>query len=297
MATGLAQDTQGGNDFMSGTEEESLERRLNDPKVVSGLNRLLDRIDSIAFVVEAFEGFVARGDVIADSLASAVSELKGAQPKGYSSAGPQPSAIMSFVEHAPEMLDTGAKLASISKQAKLDELSESHLVERLTDPQTLAILNQLLDKLPLIAMLTESLDGFIRRGDTIADNVAGVVHDLKLSENAIDFEKLSSLIQTLPKLQQVGEHMLQSGILDEDLPKVIDAGVTMINSGMLDKPVVETLGELGRAGVETFHEVKQQSPPPLGGLWSMLRASRDPDVQKTLGFGFAFAKAFAKHLK
>lgn len=91
--------------------------------------------------------------------------------------------------------------------------------------------------------------------------------------------------------------MLQSGILDEDLPKVVDAGVTMINSGILDKPVVETLGELGRAGVETFREVKQQNPPPLGGLWSMLRASRDPDVQKTLGFGFAFAKAFAKHLK
>jgi uncharacterized protein YjgD (DUF1641 family) len=29
----------------------------------------------------------------------------------------------------------------------------------------------------------------------------------------------------------------------------------------------------------------------------MMRASKDPDVRKSLGFAFAVAKAFAKHLK
>ncbi len=40
---------------------ELLQERLNDPQVAEGLARLLDRVDSVSFAVEAVEGFVARG--------------------------------------------------------------------------------------------------------------------------------------------------------------------------------------------------------------------------------------------
>lgn len=288
MATGLASQP---SVFKPTDTAEKLHRRLEDPKVAEGLNRLLDRVDSIAFAVEAFEGFVARGDVIANSVASAVSEFKSAGGENAES-----GKLVEFLEQAPKMIDTGAKLASVGQQAHLDDLAQSQLVARLTEPQTLALLNQLVDKLPLIAIMVESIEGFVRRGDTIAENVAGMVQELKQSDKKLDIAKIGSFLQNLPKFQEMGEHLLSSSLADDGLPKVIDAGVSMINSGMLDKDVVATLGDLGRATVHTFVEVKNQNPPPVGGLWAMMRASKDPDVQKSVGFFFAFAKAFAKHL-
>ncbi|MFO0939610.1 MAG: DUF1641 domain-containing protein [Pirellulales bacterium] len=289
MASQIA--TQSAGAVSTDVNADCLQRRLSDPKVTQGLNRLLDRVDSIAFAVEAFEGFVARGDVIANSVATAVAEFKTTQEDSG-----QRVSLKEILEQTPEMIDTGKKLASVSKQAHLDDLEESRLLERITQPETLQTLNRLLDKLPIVALLLESLDGFIRRSDTIAENVAGMVHELKLSESKISLEKLISMFQSLPKLQEMGEHLLQSGLADEGLPKVVDAGVSMINSGMLDKDVVAVLGELGRASVHTFVDVKKQNPPPIGGLWSMMKATKDPDVQKSLGFFFAFAKAFSKNL-
>ncbi len=289
MATGLA--NQASATSSPDGAAQQLQERLSDPRIADGLNRLLDRVDTIAFAIEAFEGFVARGEVITNSLASAVSEIKTAERQTGAT-----GQLDALINQAPGLLNTGAKLASVSQQAHLDDLEQSRLVQRLTEPETLAILNNLLDKLPLMAMMIEALDGFVRRGDTIAENVAGIVHELKLNERNFDTDKLVDFLKSLPKLQEMGEHLLNSGLADDGLPKVIDAGVSVINSGMLDKEVVTTLGELGRKAVHTFLEVKQQKPAPIGGLWATLRASKDPDVQKSVGFFFAFAKAFAKHL-
>jgi uncharacterized protein YjgD (DUF1641 family) len=68
----------------------------------------------------------------------------------------------------------------------------------------------------------------------------------------------------------------------------------MLNSGMLDPKVVVTLGELGRLSSETYSEVAGKPVQPVGGLFGLMRATKDPDVQKGLGFAFAFLKAFGK---
>lgn len=47
---------------------EKIQNRLQNLEIADGLTRLLDRIDSIAFAVEAFEGFISRGDTIVESL-------------------------------------------------------------------------------------------------------------------------------------------------------------------------------------------------------------------------------------
>lgn len=51
------------------------------------------------------------------------------------------------------------------------------------------------------------------------------------------------------------------------------------------------------ASNHTYQRVSSQPVAPVVGLFGMMRASKDPDVHKTVGFAFAFAKAFAKHLK
>lgn len=202
-----------------------------------------------------------------------------------------------LIQKAPQLIETGTKLAEAAGAMDVDELARSKVLERLTDPATLETLNQLLDRLPLASFLLESLEGFIGRGETIADNLAGVVGELNLSEPKIDTSQLSSLLEALPKFREAGEKLLDSDLMGDGLPKVIDAGVTMVDSGMLDKEVVGILGDLGKKSAQTYQEVASKPVEPVGGLWATLKATKDPDVQKSVGFFFAFAKAFAKHLK
>lgn len=266
---------------------ERLQQRLNDPEVAAGLSRLLDQLETISFAVESMDGFLRRGEVIADSLSESVGEIKAGNPQ----------LAASLLEKTPRMLQTGAKLADAASEINVDELAKSKVLERLTEPTTLATLNQLLEKLPLIAFVLESLEGFIRRGETIADSLADAIGELKLKERDIDLGKLLPLFEALPKMTAAGQQLLDSNLMTDSLPKVIEAGVTMVDSGMLDENVVRTLGELGRRGVETYNEVTAKPVAPVGGLFATMKATKDPDVQKSLGFFFAFAKAFAKHLK
>ena len=266
---------------------EQLHDRLNDPKVADGLNRLLDQLDLISFAVESVDGFIRRGEVITESVASAVGEMKVLDNEQTAS----------LLQKAPQLMETGTKLAEAAGDMDVDELARSKVLQRLTDPETLDLLNQMLDRLPLAAFLLESLEGFIQRGDTIADNVADMVGALKLSEMKIDPDQLAAFMKTLPQLRAAGEQLLDSHLLGEGLPKAIDAGVSLVESGMLDKEIVDLLGELGRKGADTYREVSSTPVEPIGGLFATLRATKDPDVQKSMGFFFAFAKAFAKHLK
>ncbi len=55
---------------------ELLQQRLNDPLVAKGIARLLDRIESVSFAVEAVEGLVARGEVIIDSITDALTNFE-----------------------------------------------------------------------------------------------------------------------------------------------------------------------------------------------------------------------------
>ncbi len=265
---------------------ELLQQRLNDPHVVQGLTRLLDRLDSIAFAMDAVEGLVARGDVIADSVADAVQEFKHVDGRWTR-----------LFQQAPELLETGAKFAIASRGIDLEEVEKSHLLARLSDPQTLALINKLLDRLPIISLMAESMEELVKRSEVIAENVAGMVHDLKLGEVHFDIEKGKALLDQLGKWQEIGEQVLGSRIAGEDLPKAIEAGANLVDSGMLDPDVVATLGRVGRQAVESYLKVSSRPVQPIGGLWAMLRASKDPDVQKTVGFAVAFAKEFAQHLK
>jgi uncharacterized protein YjgD (DUF1641 family) len=268
---------------LAGTE--LLQQRLQDPRVAEHLSRLLDHIETVSFAVDAVEGFVARSEVIIDSLTDGANELR--QGDGQWAA---------LLKQAPGMVETGARLADATKAIDVEELKRSKILERLSDPETLRQINSLLDRLPLLAFLAESTEGFIRRGETIADNVSGLVADLKLDESSLNADKLKNLLRQLQKMQEVTEKVLNSDLAGAELPKAIDAAQQVLNSGMLDKQVLETLGRIGRMSADAYQEVSSKPTQPLGGLWAMMRAAKDPEIQKTLGFAFAFAKAFAKHL-
>ena len=170
---------------------DRLADRLNDPHTADSLNRLLDRLDTVAFAVESFEGFISRGEVIADSVAASVDEVKQV---GHGDAG-------ELLKKAPQYLKTGTQLADVASTMNVDELTRSRVLEKLTDPQTLATLNQLMERLPLAAFLLESLEGFIERGETIADSLADGVKELNLGNLNLDADQVKAFFEGAPQIE------------------------------------------------------------------------------------------------
>ncbi|MEI2715040.1 MAG: DUF1641 domain-containing protein [Nocardioides sp.] len=63
---------------------DALVERLQDPAVVGALSKVLDHADLLALLVESLDQFVSRSEVIGDSLAAGLDELRGAVEGGAS---------------------------------------------------------------------------------------------------------------------------------------------------------------------------------------------------------------------
>jgi hypothetical protein len=73
--------------LVASSPAEALRARLDEPQVAAALNNLLDHADLLAIVAVALDGFLSRGDVIANTLAEAVGELRGSGGIGNPLAG------------------------------------------------------------------------------------------------------------------------------------------------------------------------------------------------------------------
>ncbi len=242
-----------------------LHERLADPKTTAALTRLLDRLDVICFLLEAADGFLRRGEVVTDSLAESIAELRQFD-----------SGMGDVASKLPGMARTGGQLADLAERADWQAVTDSRLVERLTDPTTLAQLNQLLDRLEVADFALSSLNGFLSRGEQITDSLADVVGEMKRLDV---HESARDLVQLVTK----------------DLPQMTEAANRMIRSGMLNPDVVGTLGEIGAVVATAHHEAKQHPPEPVG-LFGLLRAMRDPQIQAALAMGLHIAKRLGEHL-
>lgn len=89
---------------------------------------------------------------------------------------------------------------STSNGVPLATGAADRLRQRLDDPATAAALNEILDRLDVIALSVNSLDGLLRRSDVIIENARDSVNDLRESSpKNLDLEKtLTQLGQSLP---------------------------------------------------------------------------------------------------
>ncbi|QJW94970.1 DUF1641 domain-containing protein [Frigoriglobus tundricola] len=239
-------------------------RRLDDPKTAATLERLLDRLDVLAFAVEATDSLLRRGEQLTDNIGDVLREAKDAGP------GVDGAALAGKL---PQLATAGAKLADVTASPAFARLLDSGLLDRLADPATLAALTALIDRLPLLAFGASALDGLLRRGEELADNVADSLQDARQFVPPIDPLKLQEAA--------VG------------LPKVIDAVTALINAGLFDPEVVAVLVEVGKQAAGPYREAKQM-PDHLVGMWGLVRAMRDPDVQRALGVGLYIAKRYGQ---
>ena len=267
------------------TPQEQLQARLSDPQTVTSLNRLLDHLDTISASVEMLEGFLRRGNEIADNVSSTVDDFRG-----------QGEQAVGFVEKLPGLAKAGTKLADVANTPSFDALLKSGLLERLADPATISGLTDLLDKLPLLTFAADAVDGFLRRGDEIADSAADSMGDLKtlVSSFDINLDQVKGITAALPELTTAGHEVVKSGLLNQ-VSTLSTAGMTLANAGFFEPKTVGLLAEMGKAAADSYDQAKS-APKQHYGVFDLMKVLKDPSIQKTLNIAIEASKRFGSKL-
>ena len=139
------------------------------------------------------------------------------------------------------------------------------LAERLTAPRTVEVLSQLMDRMDDLEQLIE------------------------LGEQAPGF--IAMMVDTFDSLQQ---RAVDAGHDPEQMVRRSLSGITMLlESGALDPEAIDIVGKAGDA----LADCRSQDETPEVGLFGLLRAMRDPDTRRALGFLTTFGKRFGKELR
>jgi uncharacterized protein YjgD (DUF1641 family) len=175
-----------------------------------------------------------------------------------------------------DSLDDAARRAQ-DAGADLDERAATALkmLERLTEPKSARALEQLLglaEAAPAaVGMAVDTMDALCQR--TAA---AGIDLDSRAKNLLVALEKLTS-----PAALRVLQDLLDR----------VDVVEGLLASGILDPAPVAIVSRAGQALAFTGRE----SPPPVGP-WGALRALKDADIQRALGFALRFAQRFGRSL-
>jgi hypothetical protein len=265
----------------------SLLERLEDPAILRALHRLLDRAEVVAFAAEAVDGVVRRGDTIADSLGESVKDFR----KLASSAEP----LLGLAGHLPQLAQTGEKVARLSQTEGVQNLLDSGLLEELGRPETIANLQNLLKHLELVSFAVSMLDGVLRRGEELMDNIAGLLAEARKAGGSVPEGDLAVLQETASGLLGAARQLQREGALRE-IPRLTDTLVHFLKSGLLDDRNIAVLTSVGDGLMSSYQRAEASRPAPLGA-WGLVQAMRDPDVQRSLGFLIGFAREYGKQLQ
>lgn len=191
--------------------------------------------------------------------------------------------IENAIAAGADFVDDQAARAGDSGVAVDERLSGlTKLFGKLSEPATISVLSELLEQLPQFAQLAKMAAELPKLLAIIGDVVEE--YQQKFAADGIDVEKaltnglnavlyLGSEIDH-ERLQRIGG-LLSSEILNPNAINVIDNAVNSLNT----------------AQTETCGESKDRI-----GIFGMLAALRDPQVQRSLAFAVEFGKCFGKNL-
>ena len=177
-------------------------------------------------------------------------------------------------------------MASVSLMPTEPQGDQAHaLARRLAEPRTAAAVNTLLDHADLLAILVSGLDALVSRSDTITESFADGVSELR----AVGEPARVNATQLAATAKQLSA--LAPPLLDK-LP-VLEA---LLSSDLADPKVIELASMASRA-VTRGAEQADRGDLRVTGVVGLLRALKDPDVSRALGFVLSIAKALGKELE
>jgi uncharacterized protein YjgD (DUF1641 family) len=274
------------------TGAEQLLDRLNEPRTLEALNRLLDHAELLAFSAASIDGLVRRSDVIVDNVAATVSEFRGSLP---AAPAVDMSDVNRLIQQLPHLLELTNQLAETTAKPEFQAL-----LTLASNPTTLESLNQLLRHAELLAFLVTALDGFLQRGELMADSVREMLREVgagtpDASQSLITlFESLHDRRDYLQRLVYVVPQF--TDIIEKLAPFIAspEFGI-LLSSGVFHPETVTLIGQAGDAFVQTY-EQEQRAPRRLGPI-GLLRSLNDPDIQRVAALLVDFARVFGKTLK
>ena len=233
------------------------------------LTTLLERGPEIEYLLDTFGQMLKRSPDIADNVNRAIGDVRG-RVGG----------------------ETGGLGRLVQTAAQLERLSESPsfqvLLERLQDPQTATSLEGLLERLDRITAMLEAVERLLVRAPQFADNVNTLVQQLRDKNTGRAVEAVRELGTIDPR------QLVQ---LLNDLFVVVESPQTraLLRSSVFLDQSVALVDEAAKSAVEATEDAAAgRRTTSIFGLLSMLK---DPDVQRTLQFGLAFARRFGQKIE
>jgi len=280
------------------TPKEQLLARLDDPDVVDTLNRLLDQLPLLTFGAEAVSELLKRGDTITDNISSGLSELRQTQIFPETQNGEQ-TFFETLSGNLPGLMKTGARLADTATKPAVNNLLSQGLIEEIGRPETIDLIKRLLDKLELIVFTVEAADGFIRRSDAIIENIGASVRDAaQLLPDQATLRHLQEFATSAPHLLEAASSLIDSGTV-EKLQQLSEASDRLIASGLLEPARMKMVADMGSTLSESLQFAQEQAArgrSPRVGLFGLLGALRDPNVQASMGLLVDFSKRYGAKL-
>lgn len=154
------------------------------------------------------------------------------------------------------------------------------LVARLAEPRTAAALHTLLDNVELAAIIMSGLDGLARKGEVVGDTLAEVLHEVRAAGRATGMD--------------IGTTSRQLATLIPALAEAAPTITRLVESPIVDPEPVAVLSEAASALV-TGLKLAQTNGTQVG-LRGLMKATKDPDVQRGLGFLIEVAKVFGRDM-
>lgn len=288
----------------------SLDERLQDPDTRRVLARLLARADTLEQALDALEHVPAvvetTADTVDDELTQAAERgvvlderIREALTLAEKLTEPNTVEVLSTLIDRLDRLNEWAEQGGHAAQVAADSLDEVLtqaaergvvlderaregllLLEQMTEPDTAAALGRLLDR-------TDQLDQLADLADTLPDVLATAV-------DAIDAEYARAAEQGVDPectLRQVVHSLGRFGALVQS-----DAVENLLDSDALDAETLDAVGHFGAALAAT-QRAADRGDVPRTGLFGLIGALRDPDVQRTLGFVTTLAKNVGQRLR
>jgi hypothetical protein len=159
------------------------------------------------------------------------------------------------------------------------------LQDRLDDPATAQALASILDHADLLAILVTGLDAFVARSETITDSISTGVTELRSTTTGV----------TLPRAEDVAKLIGGLGSFVGPLSKAAPLLERVVDADLTSEAAMNTVSLTARAIIEG-HERAQTNQTRVSGVRALLKALKDDDVSRGLGFLIEISRALGREL-
>ncbi len=158
----------------------------------------------------------------------------------------------------------------------------THLLEKLSEPSTVNALGQLIDGLPQLAQLAKLANEMPDLLATVGDVVEG--YQERCIAEGIDVEK--AITNGLQAALWLG-----SNVENDHLRRIGD----LLRSDILNPHAISVVDNAAKSLTTAQQSVSESTQEKIG-MFGLLGALRNPEIQRSLAFAVEFGKCFGKNL-